>query len=660
MNQFYFAWVDPSETTFGVEHHREDEKIYVFKLDHTEGNFAALSIDIRNPHMGLLSPGRKVWAWLAYDDGTTVTPLFFGRLVGIPTNILADSCTLLFTAKPGNYISQKQALAESLKVAPWYDPIWIDATLVDDPDTILEGYSAFWHIDRTTLELTISDIMVGEDGEIVFLEADSFYDSVAITPQSSPLSEVKVIASISWNQVASGIVDMLSPTFRSEDLADLISNWPKDGDSLDSGWSVSSASAVDFWNIGATQTISQSDTYENTQETHLEGDTMSVSTSISQPNFNPAVPVRQVGTSFNAISGFLDSDGDPPVNIPSSISTTTDNFPTYTVPTSLILKYDANRQRSETIRFTLRADVQAILSLPEELDHPQWQANVFFSLGNLVVWDQSLYECALAGTSNFPPPTHSVGTVPDGGGVQWTFIQIDSFSDQNTIGPLTGRNVDLVMPDGTVPIVNPSRSSYFTTDRGQQSIQYLLARARATLLNRARAVQISFDCKMDKAIQLSCRKNARIFDPRIPGGNAVGKIIAYTIGLDGSNGQLAANLTIACPVGFANALTPMIGSGEYISNDYVEAAYQVQDGAQIDINEQIGYTRPGYGTIDDGIVFPLTKALALAPFGEAIGASTYNLTLRPLTNGPFSADYFLNVSKMVVPQGINLEAPSSP
>lgn len=660
MNKFYFAWVDPSETTFGVEHHREDEKIYVFDMSHTEGNFASLSIDIRNPHMGLLSPGRKVWAWLAYDNGTTVTPLFFGRLVGIPTNILADACTLLFTAKPGNYITQKQALAESLKVAPWYDPVWIDATLVDDPDTILEGYSAFWHIDRTTLELTISDIMVGEDGEIEFLEADSFYDSVAITPQSSPLSQVKVIASVSWNQVASGIVDMLSPTFRSEDLPDLLANWPKAGASLGGGWSVFSSSAVDFWNIGATQILSSTDTYTNTQKEHENGDTMSISTSVSQPNFNPLVPVRQVGTSFQAVSGAEDAFADPPYNIPASLSTTTDNFPTYTVPTTLILAYAANRQRSETIRFTLRADVQAILSLPEELDHPAWQSATVYAIGNLVVWDQTLYECALAGTSNFPPPTHSVGTLPDGGGVQWTFVQIDSFSDQNTIGPLTGRNVDLVMPDGTVPIVNPARSSYFTTDRGQQSIQYLLALARATLLNRARAVQISFDCKMEKAIQLSCRKNARIFDPRIPAGNAVGKIIAYTIKLDGSDGKLTANLTIACPVGFGNSLTPIPGAGEYISNDYIETAYQVQDGAQIDINDQIGYTRPGAGTVDDGIVFPLTKALALVPFGEAIGASTYNLTLRPVTNGPFAADYFLNVSKMVVPQGINLEAPSSP
>lgn len=655
---YYFAWVDPTETTFGVEHHREDEKVANFSIDHAEGGFAQLSLDIRNPHTGLLAPGRKLWTWFSYSDGATVTPLFFGRLVGIPTNIIAEVCTLLFTAKPGNYITQKQNLAETLKVAPWYDPIFIDATLVDDPDTILEGYSALWHIDRTSLTVTVSDIMVGEDGEIEFTADDVTYDSVNITPQSSPLTAVKVIASVQWAQVAAGTIDMHTPTFRSEDLPDLLSQWPKTGAGLSGGWSVVTGEAVDFWKIGETQTVSSSDTFTNSGTDHSNGDIMSISTSSSQPIFNPLVPVRQVGTGGTSVTGIVDADSDPPVNRASSIQSSTDNFPTYTVPTTLVLAYAANRQRTETIQFTLRADVQAILAMPEEYDHPPWVAGTTYAIGNLVVWDQSLYECAAPGTADFPPPTHSTGTFPDGGEVQWTFVQIDNFSDQDTIGPLSGRNVDLVMPDGTVPIENPSRAAYFATDRGQQSIQYLLALARAKLLNRSRAVQISFDCKTDKATALSCRKNARIFDPRISGGNAVGKIIAYTIKLDGSDGKPITNLTIACPVGFGNELTPMPGDGEYVDPDALDDDVQVMDGEMLDAGLSIQYTRPIEGIVDDGVIFPLTKPQAV--LSETIGASTYDLELRNVTNGPFTANYFLNVSKMVVPQGIDLAAASSP
>ena len=32
----------------------------------------------------------------------------------------------------------------------------------------LEGYSALWHVDRITHEVTISDIIAGEDGIVEF------------------------------------------------------------------------------------------------------------------------------------------------------------------------------------------------------------------------------------------------------------------------------------------------------------------------------------------------------------------------------------------------------------------------------------------------------------------------------------------------------------
>ena len=67
-------------------------------------------------------------------------PLFFGRLVGIPTNILQEVVTLQFVAKPIDFLSQKQALAETLKVRPYWDPVFIDPDKRDDVETIMEGY----------------------------------------------------------------------------------------------------------------------------------------------------------------------------------------------------------------------------------------------------------------------------------------------------------------------------------------------------------------------------------------------------------------------------------------------------------------------------------------------------------------------------------------
>ena len=40
---FQFAWVGPAETAFGPEHEREDEEVFAFSLEHTEGDFATRS-----------------------------------------------------------------------------------------------------------------------------------------------------------------------------------------------------------------------------------------------------------------------------------------------------------------------------------------------------------------------------------------------------------------------------------------------------------------------------------------------------------------------------------------------------------------------------------------------------------------------------------------
>ena len=86
--QIFFAWTNATDTTFTPAFERYDENLYSFVIEHTEGNIPILTVDMQNPHIGLLASGRKVWAWFAWtpDGGITVYPLFFGRLVGIPAH----------------------------------------------------------------------------------------------------------------------------------------------------------------------------------------------------------------------------------------------------------------------------------------------------------------------------------------------------------------------------------------------------------------------------------------------------------------------------------------------------------------------------------------------------------------------------------------------
>src|SRR5262249_17028383 len=124
MSAIYFAWVNAGEA-FGPTHERVDEDVFEVEIGQAEGEHAYAKVSIRNPRSGLLAAGRKQWAWIAYDSGETdgVTPLLKGRLVGIPDDMQAEVVTLTFDATPGNFNTAKAALADSMRIAPYYDPI---------------------------------------------------------------------------------------------------------------------------------------------------------------------------------------------------------------------------------------------------------------------------------------------------------------------------------------------------------------------------------------------------------------------------------------------------------------------------------------------------------------------------------------------------------
>ena len=149
-------------------HARFDEDVLTVEITQSEGDFATLTVGLKNPGVGLLAAGRNLWCWLSWDQAWTpeggaepdLVPLFNGRLVGIPRLAAGELVELQFLARPDDYNAQKAALAASLQVLPYWDPVWLAANI--SADTVLETYSALWHIDRTTLALSISDIIQGE------------------------------------------------------------------------------------------------------------------------------------------------------------------------------------------------------------------------------------------------------------------------------------------------------------------------------------------------------------------------------------------------------------------------------------------------------------------------------------------------------------------
>lgn len=361
---FTFAWVDETQTTFNPSTMNVfDEDIFSFEMKHEEGQIPVLDMVIRNPRIGLLNPGRKVWAWMAWDNAGTLVPIFFGILVGVPTNLFLEKVSIQLVARSSQFIANKQKLAETMKTAPYYDALWIDEGKRDDPDTVLEGWSAFWHINRTTLDITASDVLTGEDGTVVFGVTDAFYDSVSLNLGQPPLTNIRVETGVHWTQRSSGNFKVPTLNMQSYTGESLISDWPKPGGSIGAGYKCQSSFVTDVFNVSQTPTASYSYSWSNTDPDPGQCSNSSASTSSSGPALmSPAPLTVQLAGYYQ--SGLCFPTSDPPANTPMSLTSSGVIVPLWAVSMDMIIRYDASREFSELLSFDLIANTQPILASP--------------------------------------------------------------------------------------------------------------------------------------------------------------------------------------------------------------------------------------------------------------------------------------------------------
>jgi hypothetical protein len=591
---FYFAWVEATDTTFSSDFAREDEDVFEFEVEHSEGDFPTAKLLIRNPRVGLLEPGRKQWAWIARDFGDTAgpIPLFFGRITGQPISLGQSVIEVALRARPGDLAEQKEAVAAPLRVSPYFDPLWIRPELRDDPEVVLESRPVLWHYDRTSPVVTLSSIIDGEDGVETFTDGDFLAESLSVSIGTQALKSVSVEADVSWTQRAVGEVDMsqrLVDLFHSagSQKAGLISSFtgqglwdsfPGDGDDIGAGWFTKSIE------------LSRAD--------------------------GISVPLEYSKTKFK-----FKEEPDPKVkNPPHGFAM---RFALWQIRARLIAGYDTTRQRNEKVRFTMSADVQ-----------PLWT-------------DQEDSESELL-----------------------------TFSS-NEVGEL----IDNEGTSTTPPIEDFKRRQFFPTDRGLRSLEYLMTVARAHLISRGRAVQVSIEIPFARAVELSCRKNATILSDDLPGGQASGKIVSYSFAM--KDGEETGSVTIACSVGRGNSVAGAAGShiydDDYSQDDFSELSGNVSEV----ITGELTYIPPTDPPIDDGIDFNNLTAdncLLLAEMmqgGETaqrtILAQKYRLasevveTLNnaytrwrfvfiPLNGKSFEQTYSVTVSQQMIPKTIDLES----
>lgn len=590
----FFAWEEPN-TAFSVTHEREDEKITELEITCLEDDFPSATITIKNPRIGLLNPDREFWAWISVGDGSTdpATPLFYGRLVGIPEDLQAEEVQLAFIARPTDYEAQKTVIADAAKVLPLYDPLWIAPEKRAEADAILESRPVAWTTDRVTHVVSLTDINAGEDGIIVFSPDEHFYEDVSVSYGPPPVSKVHCEGTVQWRQVAAGDVDLSEALCAASRAAGtnadhvitsltgegLMDDWPRKGDNIGGGWKVGLSSV-----------------------TRTDG---------------VLVDQEFVTTVFTGGANGAD-------------------FPMFTMKPVFHAAYSVARNCTEKVVFNIIADVQAVVSDPGEAD-------------TLTV-------------------TLASGDV------------------EQPIDP-----ADTDHPFGTIPIGDVKRNSYFKTVRGQQSLANLMSMGRAKLLARARAVEVDFGTDWDTGLQLSCRKNAQIFDDRLPGGQALGKIIGYRLTISGE-GKRQAFVTIGCTVGQGNTVAAVEGGPAWVTSDWTEAEWQEYEGATVmPFAGVLTYSKSflSQAVNDDGVNFFDLDADDIIDEITVINGETVqrsileayitsdvwgfpdmraaanavnevfteiDVNLKQLNAGPFSTTYVVTVSRLMVPKTIDLEA----
>lgn len=566
INKFYFCWIAENET-FGPSHHRNDENVFAFELEHTEGDYASLVLDVVNPKIGLLNPSRPKWCYFSVEKDGTVIPLFKGKILGVADDMAKDFVRITFLARSSNFPNQKATLADTLRVLPHYDPLWINEANRAEPDTVLEARTALFNIDRVTHAVTISDVINGEDGLIDF-GTNIYHDDTNISYRSVT-SRIDMTATVQWDQMAKGSVDLTNrvrqafggsvTSFTGDGLR---KDWPRKGDNIGSGWKV-----------GAGTFCERTGSYGTGVRNVLCGDKMY-------------------------------------------------GFQYWPLHVGFVADYDVERSRSETISFTVVSDVQALITDPDESP-----------------------------------------------------IEVMNLSASDADQPID--------PGGLYPVRESWQNTFFKTPRGVLSLQYLLNKARAKLLASARAIEVTCSVPFEMAMGVTTRHNARFEDPRIPGGEALGKVVGYTLSMSGDSGALQATVTIGCMCGKGTTVSAVPGTPSYVDDGYVSDGYQARFG-EVDLTVQgdLGYTSFYDQPIaDDGVnlndLTAFNSVLSCVVSGtaaeqglvlnrtfvdvqEAITAlndiyTLVGLSLRPLKAGPFQTNFNIQVTRLSVPKTIDLE-----
>lgn len=204
----YFAMVDNGDEFDPDVHCREDLDVFNLVISQSEGEFARAELEVINPREGLLLDTRQVRIFISCErtPGGDKVLMFDGRVTGYPSDLSSEMVTLEYIAQPNDWIETQNDFIQDLKVAPYYNALFIPAENRDDAAEILASRSSLLHWNRATGELSLSDILEG--AETITIDEGYFFDSLQTQIGDPPLRTINLNIEAQWNQIGVGTVDV--------------------------------------------------------------------------------------------------------------------------------------------------------------------------------------------------------------------------------------------------------------------------------------------------------------------------------------------------------------------------------------------------------------------------------------------------------------------
>jgi hypothetical protein len=512
-------------------------------------------------------------------------------------------------------------VADTLRELPWWDKIFIDRNSWTDDDLVLETRAANWHTDPVTHEVSITHMLIGEDGVEEFT-ADELLPEGTDIDVGTQIHAVQRKAEMPWTQQGVGSVDLteyIRSSWPNEDggyypaITSFTMNeqsWPKPGASMKDGWVVASATAIPVydltvkshsvsakarvvWEVSGQQTtvdVSKNDQYVGTRNATDPRGTQLPPGTITLP-----VITTQDETTVQR-SGQSDEDFDGEITGGSHSDAHTSLYlPLYHTNVTLTAGYEAQRPFTEIVTMTLVADLQPVITAPD--DSQVLIMSTLKSVNLSEILDEDNYEGA-------------------------------------PIGVLTSR-------------------SYVTQARGELSIQYVALTMRAALIEGSRAATVTIQpISLARMADITLRKNVLAHDPKIPGGQALGKVIEWESSY--SDGKIENKIVLGCCLGHGGTVVEVPGEEEYVDDEYVDESedWQQYIGGSLLVADETDllYSPPLFAPNDDGLELR-TTLLAADVIDEELSVENYPAIQRFVVEDMAEFEYGTAFSPFIVTGG---------